>query len=698
VKNLEVPDSALKRTWKRLNTELKSYQYVSQRVWSLVKGQENPESLYKTQKTLFEGDRATLLKVLEKTPETGTLFHEPEYLDFSASQEKALNPAVTPNREGVPQTPLTPSAPRQPTFVDRELILQSLGAKEMEAIFAEHIHHWVDHPKGIQRSHHHVRFGNKGGFVVNTKDGTWYSHYAGKGGDLFSYVAESTGMSYGESLKTLASRQGGAARVSRPEQAARLEAQRLDQERAQVQQRQEAQQRAQGLYAKSQPIQGTPAERYLKDTRGIQTASLPKDCRYLPATKTHPGSLISFARDGEGSATGYQRIFLTPEGKKNPDVEVTKRSGGVLKGSFVSVQEDKQGPLIVAEGLETALSLKEAGMKGTILCGFGQFAFHNIPLYAKDPQEVILVADFDGKDAPSTQALARAQESLKTQGYDAQTLWPAQEGEKCDFNDVLKAKGPEGVKALVQEQLGAEALKSPKETLSPAQIFAKKLAQPIHEKYKRSFEAFATLDPASAKALVETKALPVFKDATDSAAIQAVYKETRFLLIDYQKETKILKTLSPEKDVAAYCEHKEKEIALSLRLMETPSHRFTTFLAPQVDYTDLKTKAETAYKALTGLEHLQNKHHLKPSENTGALLTISLYQGLEQKRQTSSPTNPLIVQGTTQVLEKIERNPDLLNRIQQLGFERTAQQMQKEHEMRSQTHQNHQRSTFTMDM
>lgn len=85
--------------------------------------------------------------------------------------------------------------------------------------------------------------------------------------------------------------------------------------------------------------------------------------KYYPA-------LIAFARNKEGEVTGGQQILLDKNSAKKADLAVVKKSFGKISGSFVHLSEkqEKHPPMkdkgeritIIAEGLETALSVKQS--------------------------------------------------------------------------------------------------------------------------------------------------------------------------------------------------------------------------------------------------------------------------------------------------------------------------------------------------
>jgi len=210
------------------------------------------------------------------------------------------------------------------------------------------------------------------------------------------------------------------------------------------------------LYTRSKDITDTSvAAKYLTKARNI-TCTLGKDLktagiyegeqnRYLPA-------LIAFARDSEGNITGGQQILLNKNSGAKANVDIPKRSFGKIAGSFVEVgiinhnhnNSDNGVIVIIAEGLETALSIKQAlslersesAANTKILCSLG---VTNIGNYrAKQGERIIIAADNDGVNSKTNKTIENAKISMESLGSFVEIVKPNREG---DFNDVLKADG-----------------------------------------------------------------------------------------------------------------------------------------------------------------------------------------------------------------------------------------------------------------
>ncbi|MFC0201473.1 DUF7146 domain-containing protein [Paracoccus rhizosphaerae] len=146
-----------------------------------------------------------------------------------------------------------------------------------------------------------------------------------------------------------------AADVARREAEARAEAERVER-------------KALATWNEALPIGGTIAERYLRG-RGI-TCPLPSTLRFHPecwhpTAKRYPAMVALI----EGlPRTAIHRTYLRADGSGKADADPAKAMQGASMGGAVHlVQAD--GPLVVAEGIETALSLASGLLRGVASIG-----------------------------------------------------------------------------------------------------------------------------------------------------------------------------------------------------------------------------------------------------------------------------------------------------------------------------------------
>jgi len=194
------------------------------------------------------------------------------------------------------------------------------------------------------------------------------------------------------------------------------------------------------------------AHRYLTQRRGINCAvgtdikttgikvDIKNQGQYLPA-------IVAFARNEHGVITGGQQILLDKRTGGKADVDIAKKSFGKIAGSFVEVGKDENTPTgkvnvtVIAEGLETALSVKQAlandpnnkEIQVKVLCSLG---ISNIKNYhPASGEKIIIAADNDGEHAVTSKTLDKAKDELQAKGALVAVVRPDRVG---DFNDVLQ--------------------------------------------------------------------------------------------------------------------------------------------------------------------------------------------------------------------------------------------------------------------
>ncbi|WP_375327438.1 AAA family ATPase [Candidatus Tisiphia endosymbiont of Nemotelus uliginosus] len=350
-----------------------------------------------------------------------------------------------------------------------------------------------------------LKYGNNGSLAVKisgNKAGTWYDFSEGKGGDLFDLVQREKNYDFKESVSYLQDRLGMTPNKMRSNLQVVNDhvisdryvehCKRVDKENSEeiVKIR-----KAEELYTKSKELElSSTAGQYLVQTRkididlvkedalshdrlnddGISRNSLSQDIRttnvYEKSVKRKVPALVAFARNTKGDITGGQQILLDSKTNNKADVDIVKRSFGKIAGSFVDVGSFSNGDInsefnshsnstntnsntdirnrrsitIIAEGLETALSVKQAlgndsahqDKQIKIVCSLG---ISNIKNYhAVSGEKIIIAADNDGIDAVTNVTIDTAKHELIEKGAFVEIVRPSNPG---DFNDILKDKG-----------------------------------------------------------------------------------------------------------------------------------------------------------------------------------------------------------------------------------------------------------------
>ncbi len=228
------------------------------------------------------------------------------------------------------------------------------------------------------------------------------------------------------------------------------------------------------LRSRAVPIKGTPAEFYLRD-RGILADAWPDTLRWHPAKRW----LLAISTSPEGDVTALQAIHLDDDGKpvKRPDGSKIKLTHGVIRGGAVRFPGNPDGPIVICEGPETALSVWWAtGIESWV--ALGQIA--GVSLEAvPTARTVIACPDDDPRGHPTIQAANKAVRTWRREGRKVLVATPfdsLQRG-KGDHNDALLQHGQDYVVERFRKVL--EGHKVDHRTASPVEEGRRELAAAI---------------------------------------------------------------------------------------------------------------------------------------------------------------------------------------------------------------------------
>ena len=208
--------------------------------------------------------------------------------------------------------------------------------------------------------------------------------------------------------------------------------------RRETERRADAQRRAgqaERIWQEAQPIAGTAAEAYLR-ARGI-TCDLPPTLRFHPAcfhgptAQRYPAMIAAV----EGGSFAVHRTYLRPDGSGKAGLEGgDKLMLGATAGGAVRLT-DGPGRLVVAEGIESGLSLACGLLDGpaTIWAGLSTSGLRGLHLPAQ-PRRLTIACDGDSPGRAAAHALAERAHAL---GWQVGICDP---GDGADWNDILTGK------------------------------------------------------------------------------------------------------------------------------------------------------------------------------------------------------------------------------------------------------------------
>ena len=374
----------------------------------------------------------------------------------SSAVSGAAQASVRPKRRAHPQSRLSADALRPALLARAEDLFRAAFGDPVRPNARE----W--RPKGRPAIAMHIR---------GPKRGVWFNHSSDEGGDLFDLVAivfcnlPNSKADFPKVLEEVA-RFTGTATASLPQPTPRPRAEDTDQDGARDAGQKQIM--VDALRALAQPVAGSPAVAYLA-ARAL-TRLPAEDLGWLPPMPTQVpagskiairspqcGALVVWARGRGGNVTGGQRILINGDGTAVV-TKVPKPAFGTIGGCparFAAWRQEgsRPGPLIVAEGSETALSIWQATGHETWAV-FGVSGWRSAPIPNDRP--VILAPDRDAPDSPAGRAFRAAlahhvgTNGDRRAGCELRVASaPEPAGSKRDLNDTDQRAGPEAVRAAI---------------------------------------------------------------------------------------------------------------------------------------------------------------------------------------------------------------------------------------------------------
>lgn len=319
-------------------------------------------------------------------------------------------------------------------------------AKDLVFLTREVAEHYLGKSNTHFSSSHELRFGNKGSLTVTLTGqhaGKWVNFETGERGDLISLIMAETGMTYSEAVKE------GARFTQTPEAYQIREVRKFE---PTVVPKAKKSDYGLRLWSEGKPIKGTLAETYLTKHRALNNI-YEADLRFHQgvyskesSTKKQPALLAAF-KNAKGEVQAVEAIYLDKKTGNKAGFEVGKRSYGSKSGAVVSVGKGKNSQTTyLAEGVVTALSVKEALPDAHVLSMGGQYNFNNV---AGDllHENVVLCGDNDLLDTPEKTLLQKAKNRLQGLGKMVHVVMPSMKDlkEKFDYNDLLIKQGKQEV-------------------------------------------------------------------------------------------------------------------------------------------------------------------------------------------------------------------------------------------------------------
>ncbi|WP_342637667.1 toprim domain-containing protein [Orientia tsutsugamushi] len=186
------------------------------------------------------------------------------------------------------------------------------------------------------------------------------------------------------------------------------------------------------------------ANKFLENHTGIYSAkifnnsNLRANMVFDEETQKSWPALTIFVKNEAGEITGAKILALNSKTCNKADV--AEKSVGTISGSFAEIaqQNSKYSPVtIITKDIETALTIRQAGVEGKILCAIEA---ENLQNYNPGPKEKIILAV---KNDVNTE---KAEKVLEDKGAVVCTV-------KNDFNNVLKTQGLYAVRNIISPEI-----------------------------------------------------------------------------------------------------------------------------------------------------------------------------------------------------------------------------------------------------
>ncbi len=329
-----------------------------------------------------------------------------------------------------------------------------------------------------KRTAREMRWGRKGSLVLYLRGRGgphWHCYESCQGGDILAAIQHAMGLDFVGALDCARDWLGMPRRGEQRRDRHRVEPRPAQQSKPVDYDAEQAERsrRAAELAAAAAPIAGTLAEKYLSFHRGILADNWPGTLGFADAATVRQRTgwsrwrwpvLLVKATDAAGAVTGLQCIALQPDGAAAKHWDGSgrklKQSFGALAGFAARLPGDDRA-LLLAEGPETALSCWHAT---------GIETWANLGSITKAPLDsvpidrlIVVCADDDARNAPSNKPLRDALKRWRGEGRRVVVVKPnaTTRGDKSDFNDTLRAEGPEAVRERIepdQEEPAARVL------------------------------------------------------------------------------------------------------------------------------------------------------------------------------------------------------------------------------------------------
>ncbi|WP_371220086.1 toprim domain-containing protein [Orientia tsutsugamushi] len=191
-------------------------------------------------------------------------------------------------------------------------------------------------------------------------------------------------------------------------------------------------------------LEAIVVNKYLENHTGIYSSkifnnpNLRANMVFDEETQKSWPALTIFVKNEAGEITGAK--ILTLNSKTCNKADIPEKSVGTISGSFAEIaqQNSKYSPVtIITKDIETALTIRQAGVEGKILCAIEA---ENLQNYNPGPKEKIILAVKNDVNTEKAEKVLEDKEAVVC------TV-------KNDFNNVLKTQGLYAVRNIISPEI-----------------------------------------------------------------------------------------------------------------------------------------------------------------------------------------------------------------------------------------------------
>lgn len=289
------------------------------------------------------------------------------------------------------------------------------------------------------KSANELRWGRHGSLSISLEPGKlghWFDHQAGHGGGFYSLIARQMGFTdKADAIAWAEHRLGLLPILNVPSASSQRNSRHTTQRNSG---------KAMQIWEQAVPLSGTPGENYLRkrciDGPGHHCVRFHPCCpvKLSNEQQSRQPALISLFRDVKSDApVAILRTFLKPDGFEKSDHPLLKNQKQMLgptTGAAIKItpDEDVTGGLVIAEGLETALSVAASGWVPVWALGCAGSIASFAPLPGIQALTIMADADLTGIEAAK-----KCAHHWVMSGAEATVLVPKRGG---DWNDWIAEK------------------------------------------------------------------------------------------------------------------------------------------------------------------------------------------------------------------------------------------------------------------